>query len=157
MELGWCKHSICNREFVRSNRTTGFLTMNRIRDQLFLGDALDAENPEKLSTLNIDTVISLTTDPRETTTIHQPLEDGENSPEHFNSAVDAVRDAYTANTTVLVHCAVGQSRAPTVLATALAAEGDQPFETVLDELKSERPIINPHPALLGHADEYLVS
>lgn len=73
----------------------------------------------------------------------------------FAAAVNTVRDAFTVGQATLIHCYQGRERAPTVTATALAAELDEPFSAMVDAIRSRRPCVEPTPALRQAADRYL--
>lgn len=91
---------------------------------------------------------------------HIPLNDGiydgGNSQEKFAKAANSVRKKIDSNENVFVHCAVGQSRSVTILATAIAAETDMSFENVRDELINIRGITTePASSLQSKAKVYL--
>lgn len=92
--------------------------------------------------------------------VHIPLNDGAydggNSQQQFADAVNAVRQALQSEENVFVHCAVGQSRSVSVLATALAAETKHDYETVQSELMELRgSFTEPAPSLQSKAQKYL--
>lgn len=74
--------------------------------------------------------------------LHYPLNDGKydggNSMTEFANAVNSVRTHISESSPVFVHCAIGQSRSVSVLATALAAEENKSFGVMLDKLMSIR-------------------
>lgn len=91
---------------------------------------------------------------------HIPLNDGAydggNSPQDFAEAVNAVREHIQSSEQVFVHCAVGQSRSVSVLATAIAAEDNREFDAVRDELMDIRgSFTEPANSLQSKARTYL--
>lgn len=128
--------------------------MDKIRDYLYVGDYDDGtleEMPEK-----IDFVVSLMGGGfQPQTDLWYPLKDGGNSEDRFNGAVENVLQAIERGDTVLVHCAMGQSRSPAVVATALAEKEDMSFEEALKEVEEVRPIANPVQVLKKLGKKYL--
>lgn len=94
------------------------------------------------------------------TDYHIPLNDGVydggNTQQEFAEAVNVVRENLQENVNIFVHCAVGQSRSISVLATALAAEENEEFETKKDELMTIRnSFTEPSKSLQTKARKYL--
>lgn len=75
--------------------------------------------------------------------------------DEFKAAVDSLRSATQSGDSIMIHCHEGRERAPTVLATALAAERGKSFEQQLRLIENERSIVNPTPELKRLAKEYL--
>lgn len=73
----------------------------------------------------------------------------------FANAVDCVRESLAGGDTTLCHCHEGRERAPTVVATALAAETDRSFAEAVQHVRERRPIVEPTPELERLAGEYL--
>lgn len=115
--------------------------------------------PEHLAAMDLDPayVVSVNNTASEATTDHYPLKDGfVNDQEQFTEAVEMTRQRLREPGTVIVNCAAGISRSTTVSATALAAEEDRPFNTVVEEIKETRPQARPHPKLKLNAFGYFV-
>lgn len=82
--------------------------------------------------------------------------DGGNTQQEFAEAVNAVRKHLESDDQVFVHCAVGQSRSISVLATALAAEHGETYENMRDELMNIRNSFGkPANSLESKAEIYL--
>lgn len=82
--------------------------------------------------------------------------DGGNTQEDFAKTVNAVRNEIHSDNKVFIHCAMGQSRSVSILATAISAENDISFEDVLDELMTIRGIFTkPSPSLISKSKIYL--
>jgi len=62
----------------------------------------------------------------------------------LDSAVRQVREARAAGKTVLVHCAAGVSRSPSVVLDYLMARDGTPFEAALADLQRVRPCVQPN-------------
>jgi protein-tyrosine phosphatase len=115
--------------------------MRKIRNNLYIGDLLDSREKE----LNdFDLVINVSSNNTENTTHHYPLYDGEpidkeNQEKNFRNAVKKIIESYDKK--ILVHCAIGKSRSPTVVATALSEIDGSNFDELVEKLG------NPHPYL----------
>jgi protein-tyrosine phosphatase len=100
--------------------------MDLVGPDLFVGTLADATDSHHLEKDEITVVVSLTHKTPDLSTqvvdIHSiPLIDGpQNSREQFTTAVEETVTALGDGKRVLVHCAAGASRSPTVAATALA-------------------------------------
>lgn len=82
--------------------------------------------------------------------------DGGNTQQEFAEAVNEIRDAIQSDERVFVHCAVGQSRSVSTLATAIAAEQDRDYDEVQDELMTLRgSFTKPAKSLRSKARKYL--
>ena len=133
--------------------------MDRINENLFIGDSEDYRNPE-LS--QIDTIINLSTvnlevkEQLETPVIDIPLKDGRNELLNFFLAVDTVKNEIEReSTTVMVTCREGVSRSPAITATALASIKETSFEQELESIKEERPKVHPLPQVVEQCKYYL--
>ena len=107
-------------------------------------------NPEYVVSVN-GTATAITTD-------HYPLKDEHiNDHQQFSNAVRTTRNHIRSEGTVLVNCSVGVSRSATVIATAVAAEDGQSFDTAVAEIRETRPRAKPHPKLKLNAYAYLMT
>lgn len=77
------------------------------------------------------------------TDYHYPLTDGEENGQDFIDAVEQVRSLLRNGEGVVVYCAAGKSRSVAVLATALAAEKQTSFRTMVSVIQSVRPKADP--------------
>lgn len=105
-----------------------------------------------------DTVVTLTKRnafPSDEMNAHCPLVDGENEQIVFDNAVRVVRDAWDNGDDVLVHCAVGTSRSPTVVTAVIADVRDLRFEDAFDVVRDAKGSVTPHPDIVNNAKEYL--
>ena len=131
--------------------------MDLVGPDLFVGTLDDATDSHRLEKDGITTVVSLThetPDPSaQALDIYSiPLVDGpQNSREQFTKAVEQTVTALTAGERVLVHCAAGASRSPTVAATALALVQEMDLENAIQQVADSRDAVDPHEALLRQA------
>jgi protein-tyrosine phosphatase len=126
---------------------------------LYIGDAIDASDHQKIKSRGVDSVVKLTySGPDDgypdSVDVHEySMRDGpQNDPETFRQAVEHLRELFREGKTVFVHCNAGSSRSPTVSAAALALHEDVEFETALDTIRDSRDI-QPHQALLNRGRE----
>jgi protein-tyrosine phosphatase len=118
-------------------------------------EELAADNPS-----GITAVISLSEIPvgnkrKGINYLHLPIEDAEPVPVR---QFDAIMDTLTENIrwgTVLLHCGVGVSRAPSVAAAYMDAVGYKDIDAAIKEIRSVRPFIHPSSTLLKSIKENL--
>lgn len=122
--------------------------------ELYIGDALDASNHEKIEQRGIDAVLKLTyQDPDEgypdSVEVHEfSIRDGPQSDlETFVEAVEKLVELFEEGRTVFAHCNAGKSRSPSVSAAAIALHEEVKFKSALETIRESRDI-NPHPFLL---------
>lgn len=126
-----------------------------VRAGVYVGSAVDAEDTDVIADNDISHVVTLAEPALPTTTTFHPLTDGENPQPVFDEAVDIVRTHLNDDGQCLVHCRMGRSRAPTVLATALAAEQGESVHDGLDQIHDTERFIAPNQKLLQQASAYL--
>lgn len=129
--------------------------MDHIRDNIWIGDADEAQARNRLELNGIVYVVTLTDTEHEYTTVHAPINDGDNNPEDFEYAVRVVAEAFEQEQNTLVHCQSGMSRSVTCVATALTEREGWELDRALNRVSEQRPVANPHPALVAHAECYL--
>jgi len=134
--------------------------MTKIWERLYIGGIADAEQLADDNPFGITTVISLSELPVESkrrgvSYRHLPIEDDEPVPVH---QFDAIIDALTENIrwgTVLLHCGVGVSRAPSLAAAYMTAVGYKSIDAALGEIRKLRPFISPSTVLVSSLKEHL--
>lgn len=89
------------------------------------------------------------------TDYHHPLTDGKDNGKDFIDAVERVRTLFRAGDGVVVYCAAGKSRSVAVLATALAAEKQTSFRTMISVIQGVRPKADPVRELREQGQRYL--
>jgi atypical dual specificity phosphatase len=129
--------------------------MDRIRDNIYVGDKEEAGKRNRLDLHDIVHVVTLCDEATDYTTVHHPIVDGENDQAEFDRAVEIVSEAMRQEQNVLVHCASGMSRSVTVVATAIAAADEITFEKGLEIVADQRTKANPHPDIVTHAERHL--
>ena len=131
--------------------------MDLVGPDLFVGTLADATDSHRLEKDEITVVVSLTHEnpdfSAQTLDTHSiPLIDGpQNNREQFTKAVEKTVTALNDGKRVLVHCAAGASRSPTVAATALALSQEMDMEDAIQQVADRREAVDPHEALLRQA------
>jgi protein-tyrosine phosphatase len=134
--------------------------MTQIWERLFLGSLADAQRLSRRNSNRIATVISLSEQCVEKKAagvryIYLPIEDDEPGPLR---QFDAVMDAIAVNIrkgNVLVHCALGLSRSPTLTAAYLHRVGYMNIDAAIEEIRQVRPTIDPSNILLESIRRHL--
>ena len=134
--------------------------MTQIWERLYIGSLADAEELAEGNLDGITTVISLSEGAvafrREGVNyLHLSIEDDEPVPVR---QFDAIIDALTENIrwgTVLLHCGVGVSRAPSLAAAYFDAVGYKSLDAAVSEIRKVRPFIHPSTVLVESLKENL--
>lgn len=134
--------------------------MTRIWERLYIGGIADAEslavsNPESITTVVSVSEIPVESKRRDINYLHFPITDGEPVPVH---QFDRILDALCENLrwgTVLLHCGVGVSRAPSFAAAYMAAVGYKGIDAALGDIRKMRPLISPSTVLVNSLKEHL--
>lgn len=134
--------------------------MTKIWERLYIGSLADAEELAEGNPHRIATVISLSEIPvasrhEGVNYLHLPIEDDEPVPVR---QFDAIMDTLSENIrwgTVLLHCGVGVSRAPSLAAAYMDAVGYKSLDAALDEIRRVRPFVHPSTALVESLKENL--
>jgi len=135
--------------------------MTQVWERLFIGGIADAEELAAGNSSGITTVISLCELPverkrRGINYVHIAIEDYEPvSVRQF----DAIMDALTENIRwgfVLLHCASGVSRAPSLAAGYMSAVGYKNIDAAIGEIRKLRPVISPSTVLVNSLKEHLL-
>jgi protein-tyrosine phosphatase len=134
--------------------------MTQIWERLWVGSLMDAKRIAKGNPNGIDTVISLceqcvTSKRKGVNYIHIPIEDEEPVPVgQFDKVMDAIAENIRWGT-VLLHCGVGISRAPTMTAAWMHVVGYCNIDTAIAKIELLRPEINPSKVLFNSMQEHL--
>ncbi len=74
------------------------------------------------------------------------IDDNPNEPisKHFYTVHSIIRNALLNKKNVIVHCAAGMSRSPTLVLAYLMIENKWRFEEAYNHIKSKRPHISPN-------------
>jgi protein-tyrosine phosphatase len=134
--------------------------MTRVWERLFLGSLADAEeladdNPEGVTTVISLSEIGVRKRRESVNYVHLPIEDDVPVPiRQFYIIMDAIRKNIRWGT-VLLHCGVGVSRAPSLAAAYMDAVGYRNINAALGEIRKLRPFISPSNILLKSLKEHL--
>jgi protein-tyrosine phosphatase len=134
--------------------------MTQIWERLYIGGLADAEELADENTNDITTVISLSEIPVQTRRedvkyVHLPIEDDVPVPvRQFYGVMDAIRKNIRWGT-LLLHCGMGVSRAPSLAAAYMAAVGYKGIDAALKEIRKVRPFIHPSSTLVTSLKENL--
>jgi protein-tyrosine phosphatase len=134
--------------------------MTRVWERLFVGSLQDAERLSRNNTIQIATVISLSEQCVEHKAddvryIHLPIEDAEPVPmRQFEMLMKAIAEGIRTGK-VLVHCAVGVSRSPTLTAAYMHRVGYKHIDAAMEEIRQVRPSVDPSKILLSSVKEQL--
>jgi dual specificity phosphatase 12 len=133
---------------------------SQVWERLWVGGHADAENLAHGNLHRISTVISLSEisverKRRGINYLHLPIEDTEPIPvRQFDAVIDALIENLRWGV-VLVHCASGISRAPSLAAAYMDALGYKNIDAAIEEIRKVRPIIDPSTILLKSLKENL--
>jgi protein-tyrosine phosphatase len=134
--------------------------MEQVSESLYISGIDAAGESEKLINNGITTVVKLThaepdgSYPDSIMVAEHPLIDGPQCEfESFRDAVDELVRLLAAEETILVHCSAGSSRSGAVVAAAVARSEDIDVTTALTEIQQQKTDVDPHSALLRHAQE----
>ena len=134
--------------------------MTRVFERLYLGNARDAERLAVANPQGITTVISVVGGRNQQKAdgveyVQLAFDDAETVlPAKIEKALAAIRD-HIRRGKVLVHCEIGSSRSPVVVALYMHVVGYKSFEDALAELAELRPVVAPSDWMLECAQTYL--
>ena len=134
--------------------------MTQIWERLYLGSFADAQRLVRANPNGITTVISLSESSvsarrRDVNYRHIPIEDEKAVPVgQFEKVMDAIGKSIRWGT-ILIHCGVGMSRAPSLTAGWMAAVGYKNLDDALAEIQRLRPETNPSTTLLDSIRRHL--
>ena len=141
--------------------------MTKISDQLFLGDAVDANDPNIFDyvdrILNVSSELGMvyraewSKDPQRRHSI--PFHDNERvSHSIINSCVIHIDEWIKDGHRVLVHCLAGISRSPSVIATYLCLKREfSQYDKAIEHLVTLRPKVEPAKEIRMSCIDYLDS
>ena len=134
--------------------------MTRIWERLFIGSLKDVERLARKNPCRIDTVITLCErciedKAADVRYIHLPIVDNEPVPsDQFERVMNAIA-MNIGEGNVLVNCALGVSRSPTLTAAYMHRVGYKHFNFSLAEIEQLRPIAEPSEILRNSTKETL--
>jgi protein-tyrosine phosphatase len=134
--------------------------MTRVWERLYIGGLADAEeladdNPDCITTVISLSEVSVRTRREDVKYVHLPIEDDMSVPvRQFYCIMDAIRKNIRWGT-VLLHCGVGVSRAPSLAAAYMAAVGYKNIDAAIKEIRQVRPFIHSSTVLVESLKEHL--
>jgi protein-tyrosine phosphatase len=133
--------------------------MTQVWERLWIGSLRDAEladaNPNRITAVISLCEACVAAKRRDVRYVRIPIEDAEPVPVR---KFDAIMSAIAQNIrrgTVLLHCAEGVSRAPSLTAAWLHRVGYMNIDAAIAEIKRLRPIANPSKTLFDSVKEHL--
>ena len=127
--------------------------MNPVTPLLTLGSRQDALDAELLDACGIQALLSLepvAPPPGIQCQLHLTLRDRQPmAADTLERALDFIHQQINAGRRVLVHCQMGISRSPTLVAAYLHRHQGMPLDEAVTYLHHLRPVVNPHPVLLA--------
>ena len=135
--------------------------MTQVWERLFVGGVTDAEeladaNPDGITTVISLSEVAIQTRRENVNYVHLPIEDDVPVPiRQFYSVMDVIRKNIRWGT-VLLHCGVGVSRAPSLAAAYMNAVGYKGIDAAIKEIRKARPFIHPSDILLNSLKENLL-
>src|ERR1035437_2779480 len=134
--------------------------MTQVWERLYVGSLADAEeladdNPDGITTVISLSEVAVQTRREEVNYVHLPIEDDVPVPvRQFYGVMDAIRKNIRWGT-LLLHCGMGVSRAPSLAAAYMAAVGYKGIDAALKEIRKVRPFIHPSSTLVNSLKENL--
>jgi protein-tyrosine phosphatase len=125
----------------------------QVWERLWVGCLSDAEelvagNPHRITTVLSLSEIPVESKRRGVNYLHVPVADGEPVPARL---LDGILNALSENIrwgTVLLHCAEGVSRAPSMAAAYIDSVGCKNIDAAIKEIRKVRPFVHPSSTLL---------
>jgi protein-tyrosine phosphatase len=134
--------------------------MTQIWERLFLGSLTEAEeladdNPDRITTVVSLSEVAVRTRREDVKYVHLPIEDDVPVPvRQFYGVMDAIRKNIRWGS-VLLHCGVGVSRAPSMAAAYMDVVGCTSIDTAIKEIRQVRPFIHSSTVLVESLKEHL--
>jgi protein-tyrosine phosphatase len=134
--------------------------VTRVFERLYLGDAGDAERLAVSNPLGITAIVNVNSGRNRSKRdrieyVHLAFDESERaSPAKFERALIAIAGLIRRGK-VLVHCEIGSSRSPVVVALYMHVIGYKNFDDALAELHELRPVVAPSDWMLECANAYL--
>lgn len=116
--------------------------MRQVRDNLWIGDCIDARRHGD----DFDTVISMVDNDRYDSgeaDYRFPIPDGDHDFETYKSAVLRLMKEYESGKDVLIHCQAGVSRSTSVATAMLAVQEGKTWEDVLYDTRAGHAPVAP--------------
>ncbi|KAM7126111.1 dual specificity protein phosphatase 15 isoform 1-T1 [Molossus nigricans] len=144
--------------------------MTKVLPGLYLGNFIDAKDPDQLGRNKITHIISIHESPQPLlqgiTYLRIPVADNPEVPmapypiaffsskKHFKECINFIHCCRLNGGNCLVHCFAGISRSTTVVTAYVMTVTGLGWREVLEAIKSTRPIANPNPGFRQQLEEF---
>ncbi|XP_032275487.1 dual specificity protein phosphatase 15 [Phoca vitulina] len=134
--------------------------MTKVLPGLYLGNFIDAKDPDQLGRNKITHIISIHESPQpllqDITYLRIPVAD---TPEvlikkHFKECINFIHCCRLNGGNCLVHCFAGISRSTTIVTAYVMTVTGLGWRDVLEAIKATRPIANPNPGFRQQLEEF---
>ncbi|KAM9589700.1 dual specificity protein phosphatase 15 isoform 1-T1 [Trichechus inunguis] len=134
--------------------------MTKVLPGLYLGNFIDAKDPDQLGRNKITHIISIHESPQpllqDITYLRIPVADTPEVPikKHFKECINFIHCCRLNGGNCLVHCFAGISRSTTIVTAYVMTVTGLGWRDVLDAIKANRPIANPNPGFKQQLEEF---
>ncbi|XP_012610513.1 dual specificity protein phosphatase 15 [Microcebus murinus] len=134
--------------------------MTKVLPGLYLGNFIDAKDPDQLDRNKITHIISIHESPQpllqDITYLRIPVADTPEVPikKHFKECINFIHCCRLSGGNCLVHCFAGISRSTTIVTAYVMTVTGLGWRDVLEAIKATRPIANPNPGFRQQLEEF---
>lgn len=134
--------------------------MTKVLPGLYLGNFIDAKDPDQLGRNKITHIISIHESPQpllqDITYLRISVSDTPEVPikKHFKECVHFIHSCRLNGGNCLVHCFAGISRSTTIVIAYVMTVTGLGWQEVLEAIKASRPIANPNPGFRQQLEEF---
>uniref|UniRef100_H0X6W7 Dual specificity protein phosphatase 15 n=2 Tax=Otolemur garnettii TaxID=30611 RepID=H0X6W7_OTOGA len=134
--------------------------MTKVLPGLYLGNFIDAKDPDQLGRNKITHIISIHESPQpllqDITYLRIPVADTPEVPikKHFKECINFIHCCRLNGGNCLVHCFAGISRSTTIVTAYVMTVTGLGWREVLEAIKATRPIANPNPGFKQQLEEF---
>ncbi|XP_027479252.2 dual specificity protein phosphatase 15 isoform X3 [Zalophus californianus] len=134
--------------------------MTKVLPGLYLGNFIDAKDPDQLGRNKITHIISIHESPQpllqDITYLRIPVADTPEVPikKHFKECINFIHCCRLNGGNCLVHCFAGISRSTTIVTAYVMTVTGLGWRDVLEAIKATRPIANPNPGFRQQLEEF---
>ncbi|XP_006860768.1 PREDICTED: dual specificity protein phosphatase 15 [Chrysochloris asiatica] len=134
--------------------------MTKVLPGLYLGNFIDAKDPDQLGRNKITHIISIHESPQpllqDIAYLRIPVADTPEVPikKHFKECINFIHCCRLNGGNCLVHCFAGISRSTTIVTAYVMTVTGLGWREVLETIKTNRPIANPNPGFKQQLEEF---